>query len=377
MRKMRRAIFIGIYLLTFFFCFTAEAAKEPDISAPSAVLMDRGSRRVLWEKSAHRRRPIASTTKIMTALLALERGNEADRIVAGRAAAETEGTSIYLEKGEVKTLDELLYGLMLCSGNDAAVAIAVHIGGSEKKFVKLMNEKAKLLGAARTHFANPHGLPDENHYSTAYDLALISCAALENERFREIVATPACSISWPGHSWDRRLNNQNKLLDSYPGADGVKTGWTEKAGRCLVGSATRGGWQLVSVVLSAPQMWEDSGLLLDYGFREFRRHKIFPPHRVLCTAEVAGTKERVGLVLCRSFHYPLRADETGELRYRITPQEKIRAPLNKGQRLGVLELYRGEELLGQADLCAGEAVEKIGYCDYLRRLLLLLLQGGR
>lgn len=376
MHKTRRAVLIGVCLLAILCYLPAEAAKEPAVSARSAVLMDRESRRVLWKKNLHRRRPIASTTKIMTALLALEMGNEAGRVVAGPAAAETEGSSIWLEKGEVKTLGELLYGLMLCSGNDAAVAIAEHIGGSEKKFVALMNERAQSLGAKNTHFANPHGLPDDNHYSTAHDLGLITCAALEKRRFREIITTPVCSISWPGQTWDRILANQNKLLETYPGGDGVKTGWTEKAGRCFVGSATRKGWQLVCVVLNAPGMWEDTAVLLDYGFKRYRRHKILAPHRILCTAEVAGGRRRVDLALDEALYYPLRPGEKETLRYRIVLQNKIKAPIKEGDKLGEVEFYLGNRFLGRVDLCANQAVQRKEYSDYLRRVVILLLQEG-
>ena len=376
MQKTRRAVLIGVYLLTILFCLPAGAAEEPAVSARSAVLMDRDSKRILWKKNAHRRRPIASTTKIMTALLALERGHEEDRVVTGRAAAETGGSSIWLERGEKKTLGELLYGLMLCSGNDAAVAIAEHIGGSEKKFVALMNERARSLGAKNTHFNNPHGLPDDDHYSTAHDLGLITCAALENRRFREIITTPVCSISWPGRSWDRILSNQNKLLESYPGGDGVKTGWTEKAGRCFVGSATRKRWQLVCVVLNAPGMWEDTVILLDYGFKRYRRQKILASHRVLCTAEVAGGRQRVELALDDALYYPLRPCEKEDLRYRIVLQNRIKAPLKKGEKLGEVEFYLGKRFLGRVALCANHAVQRKEYSDYLRYVIILLLQEG-
>ncbi|HOL18259.1 MAG TPA: D-alanyl-D-alanine carboxypeptidase family protein, partial [Bacillota bacterium] len=262
------------------------ATEEGGITARAAILMDRETGRVLWEKNAQLRLPMASTTKIMTAILALELGNEADVITTSKRAAATEGSSIWLEEGEQKTLEELLYGLMLLSGNDAAVAIAEHIAGSVENFAALMNEKAAAIGATNTHFCNPHGLPDDRHYTTAYDLALISAYALQNERFREIIRTPEYIISWPGREWDRVLQNQNRLLELYPGGDGVKTGWTKEAGRCFVGSATREGWQLVAVVLNAPQMWEDTMRLLDYGFETYSRQKVLYQGQVICTAEV-------------------------------------------------------------------------------------------
>lgn len=376
MQKTRRTVLIGLILLIALLHLPLEAAEKPSVSARSAVLMDRDSGRVLWKKNEHRRRPIASTTKIMTALLALERGAEGERVKVSGAAAATEGSSIWLEKGEKKELGELIYGLMLCSGNDAAAAIAEHIGGSEKKFVALMNERARALGAENTNYANPHGLPAKNHYSTAYDLALITCEALKNERFREIISTPARTISWPGQPWDRLLVNQNRLLELYPGADGVKTGWTEKAGRCFVGSATKQRWQLVAVVLKSSEIWEDSAALLDYGFQRYRHQKLFSKNQVLCTAEVMEGRERAEIAVCKAYHYPLLPSEQKRLNYRIRLHDSIRAPLTQGEKLGEVEVYLQKELICCVDLCALRPVLRKEYSDYLHDLFILMLQEG-
>lgn len=349
--------------------------EEGAITARAAILMDRETGRVLWEKNAQLRLPMASTTKIMTAILALELGHEADIItVSGRAAA-TEGSSIWLEEGEQKTLEELLYGLMLRSGNDAAVAIAEHIAGSVEKFAALMNEKAAAIGATNTHFCNPHGLPDDRHYTTAYDLALITAYALQNERFREIIRTPEYIISWPGREWDRVLQNQNRLLELYPGGDGVKTGWTKAAGRCFVGSATREGWQLVAVVLDAPQMWEDTMQLLDYGFETYTRQKILYQGQVLCSAEVyKGEEQRVDVVASNDFHYPLRPEERSRVRYVFKLQDRPAAPLAAGQKLGELEMYLGENLLGRVELQSGQAIRRMPLGHYLAGLWASLIR---
>lgn len=376
MQNVRRAVLIGLFLLAIIFTPPLIAAEGPAIDARSAVLMDRDSGRVLWKKNEHRRRPIASTTKIMTALVALERGSEEERVTVSKRAAATEGSSIWLEKGEKKKLGELIYGLMLCSGNDAAAAIAEHIGGSEKKFVELMNERALAMGAKDTHFVNPHGLPAKGHYSTAYDLALITCEALKNGRFQEIITTPSRSISWPDQPWGRLLINQNKLLELYPGADGVKTGWTEKAGRCFVGSATKKRWQLVSVVLNSPQIWEDSAALLDYGFQNYRHQRIFSRDQVLCTAGVLEGRERAAAAVCETHYYPLLPSEKKYLRYRIRLGNRIRAPLAKGDKLGEVEVYLRKEMLCRVDLCSLKAVARKEYSDYLRDIFILVLQGG-
>lgn len=375
MQNVWRAILIGVYLLIALFSLPVEAA-EPVVSARAAILMDRSSRRILWRKDEHCRLPIASTTKIMTALLALEDGNEEDHVIVSRAAAETEGSSIWLEKGEKKTLGELICGLMLRSGNDAAVAIAEHIGGTEQNFVSLMNQRAQALGAKNTLYANPHGLPGKVQYSTAYDLGLITCQALENERFRRIISTPVYTISWPGHSWDRIMSNQNRLLELYPGGDGVKTGWTVEAGRCFVGSATRNGWQLVCVVLNAPQMWEDAILLLDYGFQHYHYQKIFSRNQVLCTAEVSKGSRRVEVTTGTDLYLPLLPNEKEALRFRIVLNDSIKAPLPAGVKLGEVEIYLRDQLLHRAALCSGHPVGRRGLSGYIRLLFGFLLHGG-
>lgn len=374
MQKIPRVIFIAVFLLTAL-CSLPAAAEEPAVSAMAAILMDRDSGRILWSKDASRRLPIASTTKIMTALLALEHGHEDDMVTVSRAAASTEGSSIWLDKGEKKTLGELIYGLMLRSGNDAAVAIAEYIGGTEKKFVLMMNREAAALGAVDTHFSNPHGLPDGPHYSTAFDLGLITCRALQNERFRQIISTPTWTISWPGRPWDRVMSNQNRLLELYPGGDGVKTGWTVAAGRCFVGSATRNGWQLVCVVLNAPQMWEDAVLLLDYGFENYRRQRILHRDQVLCTAPVLKGNSRVNVAVEENLYLPLLPGERETLHCRIALDEPIRAPLPEGVKIGEVEVYLGEQLLERAGLCSGHAVGRRGLFSYILDLIGFLVRG--
>ena len=203
---------------------SAQAEEEVDTSARAAVLIDRGTGMVLLCHNENEPLPMASTTKVMTALLALEKGNLDDVVTVGRNAYGVPGTSIYLNLGERITLRDLLYGLLLASGNDAAVAIAEHIGGSVEAFCAMMTERAAELGCENTVFVNPNGLPAEGHHTTAYDLALIAREAMKNETFREIVSTQRASIPWEGRSYDRVLNNKNRLLSDYEGATGIKTG---------------------------------------------------------------------------------------------------------------------------------------------------------
>ncbi len=243
----------------------------PTVSAKSAVLLEAESGRVITGKREHVRMPMASTTKIMTALVAMERV-PLDRVVSVSAkAVGVEGSSVYLFAGEELTMEALLYAMLLESANDAAAAIAIEVGGSIDAFADLMNEKAKELGLADTHFKNPHGLGDEDHYTTAYDLAVIAAEALKNVTFRRIVSTYKKTIPMQSTGGVRLLINHNKMLRLYDGAIGVKTGFTKQSGRCLVSAAERDGVMLVAVTLSAPDDWNDHTRLLDYGFSLYER----------------------------------------------------------------------------------------------------------
>lgn len=236
---------------------------EGQVSAQQAVAIDATTGRVLFDKDMDRPRPIASITKVMTALLAIEYGNLEEKVNVSKAATEVEGSSIYLEENEKMTLEDLLYGLMLRSGNDAAIAIAEHIGGSEEGFVHLMNEKAQYIGMTNTNFANPHGLDEEGHYSSAYDIALLMKHAMENELFQKISGT----TSYLSKNREYKWFNKNKLLTKlYPHCTGGKTGFTRKAGRTLVTTAERDGISLIVVTLNAGDDWNDHISLYEYFF---------------------------------------------------------------------------------------------------------------
>jgi len=245
------------------------AASWPPLpNGESAVVMDGASGALLYAKSARTRLPQASTTKIMTALVALEHGKLDDRVTVDVDSAKlyltTESTVMGLMPGQTVTLETLLYGLMLSSGNDAAIAIAKHIGGSESRFIEMMNAKAKALGLRDTQFKNPHGLDADGHYSSAYDLAVMARYGMQNPTFYSLSMTR----HWNADGFD--LWNLNKLLSAYPGADGVKPGFTDNAGRCLVGSAVRDGRRVFVVVLKSDDPTNDSRGLLDYAFDGFR-----------------------------------------------------------------------------------------------------------
>lgn len=255
-----------VSLLFFLFPSVGQSMQEVHISAHNAILMEQKSGRVIFEKDAHERRPIASITKVMTAIIAIENGNLKDKVKVSERAIHTEGSSIYLQRGETMTLEDLLYGLMLRSGNDAAIAIAEHIGGSVEGFVFLMNEKARYLGMTNTNFKNPHGLDEDGHYSSAYDIAILTRYAMENELFREISG----SESYHSKNRDYRWNNKNKLLTRYYDyCTGGKTGYTKKAGRTLVTTAEKNDLELISVTLNAPDDWNDHRSLYDWGYEHY------------------------------------------------------------------------------------------------------------
>lgn len=313
-----------------------------NISAHAAAVIDVESGRVLFEKNGMDRLRIASLTKIMTSIVAIEEGKLNEVVTTPDIAVGTEGSSIYLRKDEKLTLEQLLYGLMLRSGNDAAVAIAHHVGGSVEGFVRLMNEKVEYLGLEQTHFTNPHGLDTKyGPYSTAVEMAQISRYALQNEMFRQIVSTKKIDIPQAGEKWDRKLINKNKMLRYYKHADGVKTGYTRLAKRCLVSSASKDGRQIAVVSLNAPNDWADHTKLLDYGFENFQRTKIIGKHEKV--------SEEENLITFNSFYYPLKEGEWKHIRKEVVMEKGYRDML-LGGIAGYLHIYLEDKLIGKIAL---------------------------
>ena len=258
-------------LLPLFSFSTAATTVNPlSVSAKSAVLIEAESAEIVYAKNANTMLPMASTTKIMTALTALKLAKLSDKICVDARAVGVEGSSIYLVEGEILTLEELLYALLLESANDAAVAIAIGVSGSVDAFCDEMNRMAKELGLVQTHFTNPHGLDDEEHYTTAYELALIARSLLKNEALKKIVSTQKTTVSHDGTAHARLMVNHNKLLRTYEGCIGIKTGFTKRSGRCLVSAAKRNGVCLIAVTLNAPDDWRDHTALFDCGFSQYR-----------------------------------------------------------------------------------------------------------
>lgn len=297
------------------------AAPSIGTNAKAAALIDVTSGRLLYSSNGDTPMRIASLTKIMTAIVAIEHGRLTDVVKTPKRAVGKEGSSIYLQLGEEMTLHNMLYGLMLRSGNDAATAIAEHVGGSEAGFVHLMNEKAAFIGLTNSSFKNPHGLDEEGHYSSANDLAKLSAYALRNQAFAEIVRTKVKQVPNPHDSWNYAWKNKNKMLTLYEGADGVKTGYTKKSFRCLVSSATRGGQQLAAVTINDGDDWNDHSHLLDWGFEHF------PLQTVAEKGEaIAGYPYALG----GSFRYPLQEGEQSTIHTKLT----LIDPLSTGYALG-------------------------------------------
>lgn len=296
---MKQIIRIMIVLLVaaFTVSFAVRAEGElPSVSARCAVLIDASSGRILYGKNENVRRGMASTTKIMTALIALENADLQKLVTVAPAAAGVEGSSVYLYAGEIVTMETLLYALMLQSANDAAAAIAYEVAGGIESFAQLMNKKAAEMGLTDTHFMNPHGLDDENHYTTAYELAKIAAVALQNDTFAKIVSTEKKLIPLHNSSASRLLVNHNRLLREYDDIIGVKTGFTKKCGRTLVSAAERDGVRLICVTLDDGNDWRDHRALLDWGFSLYGEEALVQAGALSYDIQVCGSTEEKILV---------------------------------------------------------------------------------
>ncbi len=247
---------------------TVMGDELPKVNATAAILVNAETGEVLYSKHSRDIMAPASTTKIMTAIIAIENGNLDRKIRVSRAAAAKPGSSMYLKRGEVQTLRNLLYGLMLASGNDSATAIAESIAGSESQFAGMMTRKAHKLGMNNTQYKNASGLPAAGHYTTAYDMSILARYCLKNSVFAQIVQTKVAAVSSSRSSARRTLTNHNKLLWQYPYTTGIKTGYTRRAGKCLVASANQNGTSLISIVLKSDSMYDDSIQLFDFGFQK-------------------------------------------------------------------------------------------------------------
>lgn len=356
------------------------AAEVPILNSRRCVIFDRTSKTIMYGKNEELRSAMASTTKIMTATIALENGNLQDEITIDRKAAGTGGSRLGLKRGDKITLNDLLYGLMLRSGNDAAVAIAEHIGGSVEGFAELMNQKATELGLKNTHFVTPHGLDSSEHYTTALELAKLTDYALRNEKFAKIVATKSTTISINGNP--RQLFNTNELLGVLNGVIGVKTGFTNGAGRCLVTETKRGDMDIIVVVLGADtkkDRTKDSIKLIEYAFanftkvnikgktiEEFEKWERINRNRILI---IKGQKDRISLDIGKFNTETIPVKETDKLEITINTINQLEAPVEKNTKVGTIIIKLNDNIIDSIDIVCGEKIERKTWLDYFKENL--------
>ncbi len=310
------------------------------------IVIEQSTGRVLYENGAHKKMPMASTTKIATCITAIENyhGDIDGRVRVPDCAVGTEGSSLYLKRGETLLFSDLLYGLMLRSGNDCAVSIAVLTAGNVENFAKLMNQTAKKAGANQTNFVNPHGLHDDNHYTTASDLAKITAYAMNNELFKKIVSTKRYVLHRSSDECGQVILNKNKLLSSFEGANGVKTGYTKKAGRCLVSSATRDDMTVIAVTLDCGPMFEECSRLMKYAFDNYEMRDLSPKGTIAYCCNGSGSKT-FALGTTESVRYPVKKDGSERPGYGICDVKIAGDGAKIGDENGKLNIYLDKRLI--------------------------------
>ncbi|WP_432664836.1 D-alanyl-D-alanine carboxypeptidase family protein [Wukongibacter baidiensis] len=359
--RLKKTLFKALMILLIFSLIPANVYAN---SAECAIVMEVKTGRILYSKNINVKRPMASTTKIMTALVAMENRDLESIVNVPDEAVGVEGSSIYLRNDEKVKLKDLLYGLMLRSGNDSAVAIAHHVSGSVEDFSNLMNKKAKKLGANNSNFKNPHGLHHKDHYTTAYDLALITRAALLNENFKKIVSSKRWIAERDGYN---TFYNKNKTLSQFKGGDGVKTGYTKVAGRCLVTSATRNGMQVLCVVLNDPNWFNDCYSLMGRSFEKYQAYKVLDKNFDIKGFTVdKGEKDKSYMRVKKDIIIPVTESERDKVRTVIECNEKYQAPIARSQKLGKAKIYIGDKLITTADLYSREDIDKNTFMNKIK-----------
>lgn len=334
------------------FIFPTNVQANVHVSAENAVLIEQSTGRVLFEKNAHEQTKIASITKIMTAIIAIESGKMDEVAKASRRAVYTEGSSIYLEQDEKMKVEDLLYGLMLRSGNDAAVTIAEHVAGSVEGFVYLMNEKAKWIGMTNTNFENPHGLDSENHFSTAYDMALLEKYALESKKYREIVGTTIHQAENRSYAW----KNKNKLLDMYEYCTGGKTGFTKSSGRTLVSNTNNGEMDLIAVTLNAPNDWKDHIQMYEWGYKQFEMKSLEEQGKKHYKLDDSNEKH-IGFVHDH-FLYPLTRSEQSSMEKKTFLLPPIEEEDHSNNIIGKSVFYLEDSPIAEVPIYADKAKDE-------------------
>ncbi|MCD7741949.1 MAG: D-alanyl-D-alanine carboxypeptidase [Ruminococcus sp.] len=357
--KRNGLTFIGTMvcmMMTMLLASRGISAGAASSSAKSAIVIDALSGEVLYEQNAYERLPMASTTKIMSALIALESGNLDEQFIVDSEAIKVEGSSMGLQEGDTVSLRALVCGMLLPSGNDAANATAVRVAGSIDEFVKLMNDRAQQMGLSDTHFVTPSGLDDDTdeHYSTAYDMARLAAQALENEDFVAICSQKYIKLSYGNPPYDRWLTNTNKLLDNVDGIIGIKTGFTDKAKRCLVSACERDGARLICVTLNDPDDWYDHEQLYNECFEKMSDYTLAGNQYRISVA--GGTKESI-IAESESKTLKLPEDAKEHIEIVVTKKPFVFAPIKSGDKVGLVKCYYDGELIAQQDILACEDID--------------------
>ena len=357
---------------------TTIPVKEPILNSKAAIIYDRTTKKVIWGKNENERRAMASTTKILTSIVVLENSNLNDIVTISKKAANTGGSRLKINTGDKISVNDLLYGLMLRSGNDAAVALAEHVGGSIEGFADLMNKKATELGLTNSHFVTPHGLDDDEHYTTAYELALITDYALNIPKFKEIVGTKSCNISINGIA--RSIFNTNELLGNMNGVDGVKTGFTGNAMRCLVTSCTRDGNQIITIVLGADTKKDrtlDSKKLIEYAFSNYTRINLediakenFENWKQINISRIYINKAKqknleLELSNIENKIIPIKNDDIKNISVEINCIYEYEAPIYKGTKVGTLIIKNNDQILETIDIIVKKEISRKSIKSYL------------
>lgn len=364
------------------FIQASNSKEEPKINSRSAVVYDRKSKKVIWGKKENERRPMASTTKIMTAIVVLENANLDDTVIVSKKAAGTGGSRLGLKTGDKITINNLLYGLLLVSGNDAAVALAEHVSGSVESFAEKMNQKAEEMNLEDTHFIVPHGLDMENHYTTALELAEMADYAMNNKKFAEIVATKVKTINISGRS--KSLINTNELLGNLEGINGVKTGFTNGANRCLVTSVSRNGMNVIAVVLGADTKKDrtrDSVEIIEYAYKNYTIYNLeelikdnYEDWKNINEKRIEVIRGKNKILTTKldkldNYNIPIKKQDIDNLKVEIFALKEIEAPIYVDDYIGKIIVYNGEEKLYELCIRSDVDIARLTFFDYFYNLL--------
>lgn len=357
MKKTAFALSAVILFSSVMFSPIEISADNLGISAQSAVVIEQTTGKILYSKNENAKRPIASTTKIMTTLLTLESGNLDEQFTVNSDAIKVEGSSMGLKEGDIVTKRALCYGMLLPSGNDAANASAVKLAGSFEKFSLMMNNRAKEIGMANTNFVTPSGLDAKNHFSTAYDMALLTREAMKNPEFCKICCQSSAKVCFGNPPYDRWLKNSNKLLNNYKGCIGVKTGFTDDAGRCLVSSAEKNGVRLICITLKAPDDWNDHKKMLDYGFSLLKKERLIAPEiqSEICLA--GGFDDTVKIKVGELPEIPFVQGDSQKVTSKVLLPQFVYAPVKSGDIVGNIKYFFDGREIAEVTIIAIENIE--------------------